>query len=388
MSSDNTPPAPPSPRTLMNRRRASSSKGPDFFLAIKDSHLSELTLRRLHDPIPYSKDIEYISVSDSEHVSVPLIEASGKKVTIVGCGQVGLAIAYAMINQETASTIALVDMMAEKLEGEARDLKQGAAFHSRTEILSSTGYEITANSRLVIITAGCARKPGEERLSLMQRNVGVMKSIIPQVLLYSPNAAICIISNPCDIMTAVAAKLAGPSIPPGRIFGSGTCLDSSRLRSLVAQALGIDAQSTHGYVVGEHGDSQVCVWSSVQVGGVPLLKYGEEPTELHESVHKEILMSGSEVIKRKGYTNWAIGMTVAHIAKVVLDDSRRIIPVSTCVRGLQGVTEDVFLSLPCVVGALGVENIVNLKLTASEKAAFQVSAEKVWDIQKDVWDSL
>lgn len=127
-------------------------------------------------------------------------------VTIVGCGQVGLAIAYAMINQEIASSIALVDMMEEKLEGEARDLRQGAAFHSRTEILSSSGYEITANSRLVIITAGCARKPGEARLNLMQRNVSVMKSIIPQVLKYSPNAAICVISNPCDIMTAVSMR--------------------------------------------------------------------------------------------------------------------------------------------------------------------------------------
>jgi L-lactate dehydrogenase len=127
-------------------------------------------------------------------------------VTIVGCGQVGLAIAYAMINQEIASSIALVDMMEEKLEGEARDLRQGAAFHSRTEILSSSGYEITANSRLVIITAGCARKPGEARLNLMQRNVSVMKSIIPQVLKYSPYAAICIISNPCDIMTAVSMR--------------------------------------------------------------------------------------------------------------------------------------------------------------------------------------
>jgi L-lactate dehydrogenase len=374
---------------MLNRRASSrKSQGADFFMAIRDEHLSELTLRRLHDPIPYSADIEYITPSDSEHVSVPLIEASGKKVTIVGCGQVGLAIAYAMINQEIASSIALVDMMEEKLEGEARDLRQGAAFHSRTEILSSSGYEITANSRLVIITAGCARKPGEARLNLMQRNVSVMKSIIPQVLKYSPYAAICIISNPCDIMTAVAAKVAGPSVPPGRIFGSGTCLDSSRLRSLVAHALGIDAQSTHGYVVGEHGDSQVCVWSSVRVGGVPLLKYGEEPGEAHESVHKEILMSGSEVIKRKGYTNWAIGMTVAHIAKCVLDDARRIMPVSTCVRGLDDITEDVFLSLPCVVGALGVENIVDLKLSPSEKAALQASAEKVWDIQKEIWNDL
>jgi threonine dehydrogenase-like Zn-dependent dehydrogenase len=202
-SHDSDPPAVPAKRPSMNRRRASSSRGPDYFMSIQDQHLEDLTLRRLHDPIPYSAGIHSAIQSDSEHVSVPLIEASGKKVSIIGCGQVGLAIAYAILNQGTASCIALVDMFAEKLEGEARDLKQGAAFHSRTDILSSTKYDVTANSRLVIVTAGSARKPGEERLALMERNVGIMKSIIPQVLEYSPNAAICVISNPCDIMTAV-----------------------------------------------------------------------------------------------------------------------------------------------------------------------------------------
>lgn len=163
---------------------------------------------------------------------------------------------------------------------------------------------VSADSHLVIVTAGAAQKPGESRLNLVERNVSIMQSIIPKVVKFSPNAVICIVTNPCDMMTAVAAKIAGPSFPPGRIFGSGTCLDSSRLQSLISKKLNLDTNSVSGYVIGEHGDTSVPVWSSVRVGGVPLLKNGEQPTKVHDDMHKEVVKSAYDVIEKKGYTNW------------------------------------------------------------------------------------
>ena len=156
----------------------------------------------------------------------------------------------------------------------------------------------------MIITAGAAQKPGESRLNLVEKNISIMQNIVPKVLLFSPNATICIVANPCDLMTAVAAKIAGPFVPAGRIFGSGTCLDSSRLRSLISRKMNLDTSAVSGYVVGEHGDTSVPVWSSVSVGGVPLLSNGQEPTEVHDSMHKEVVDSAYDVINKKGYTNW------------------------------------------------------------------------------------
>jgi L-lactate dehydrogenase len=161
----------------------------------------------------------------------------------------------------------------------------------------------------VIVTAGVAQKVGESRLSLVERNVKIMSFIIPKLLENSPNAPICIVSNPCDIMTGVAAKIAGPSVPPGQIFGSGTCLDSSRLRNLIGMALNVDTRSVHGYIIGEHGDSSTPVWSGVRAGGIPLLKPGQAPTIAHRKMHEEVVGSAMDVIQKKGYTNWAVGLS-------------------------------------------------------------------------------
>jgi L-lactate dehydrogenase len=216
-----------------------------------------------------------------------------------------------------------------------------------------------------------------------------MKSIIPKVLAFSPNAAICIVSNPCDLLTAIAAKIAGPAVPPGRIFGSGTCLDSSRLRSLIAKRLELDAQSVTGYVIGEHGDSSVPVWSSVHVGGVPIIQpAGHGPSPLHDEMHREVVNSAYDVIEKKGYTNWAVGLTGAYIANAVLDDTRQIMPVSTCVQGMHGIETEVFLSMPCGIGSNGVGQVIDLPLTPSEKHQFLNSAKTISDIQKDAWESI
>jgi L-lactate dehydrogenase len=335
------------------------------------------------NPIPYD---ERIPQKDAKET--PLGGFHHKKVTVVGCGQVGMAIVYAILNQDLCGSLCLVDVAADKLEGEAKDLLQGSAFHQRMNIEASNEYHVSEGSDLVIITAGVAQRPGESRLSLVERNVKIMKIIMPQVLKYSPEAPICIVSNPCDIMTAVATKIAGPKVPPGRIFGSGTCLDSSRLRSLIAKSMDLDPNSIHGYVIGEHGDSSIAVWSSVRVGALPLLKEGEEPSPTLIALHREVVNAAGDVIRLKGYTNWAIGLTAAHIAKSVLKDTRSIFPVSTCVRGLYGVKEDVYLSVPCSISAKGVQRVAVLPLRPSEEEGFRRSAAHVWEVQKGVWDSI
>ncbi|KAL7572552.1 hypothetical protein ACA910_000373 [Epithemia clementina (nom. ined.)] len=371
--------------TLSDATTGGAGKEPTPVVVTADpfqDHMQHMKLAASIEPIPYTKDIPLTPLNDSLFGS----KLPHKKVTIVGCGQVGMAIAYAILNQTTAGTIALVDMNEAKLIGEAKDLQQGSGFHENVRIIAGSTYEVSAQSSLVIVTAGAAQKPGESRLSLVERNTKIMQGIIPQVLAHSPDAAICIVANPCDIMTAVAARAAGPTVPAGRIFGSGTCLDSSRLQSLLAQKLDIDAQSVEGFVVGEHGDSSVALWSSVRVGGVPMLKAGEDPSPVHLAMHRAVIDSAYDVIQRKGYTNWAVGLTGAYIGKAVLYDQRKIITVSTCVRGLHGIEEDVFLSMPCSLGAHGVRRVVNLPMTPREIQEFQNAAKAIWKVQKDIWE--
>ncbi|CAJ1960090.1 unnamed protein product [Cylindrotheca closterium] len=366
-------------RSFSNSIPAAADEESSNFLSTGSG--GHLRLGHSVEPIPYSSDIEISPVNYGANLG-------HKKVSVVGCGQVGMAIAYSVLNQQSAGTIALVDMNREKLEGEAKDLEQGSAFHQQVRILASDEYSVSANSHMVVITAGAAQRPGESRLDLVERNVAIMQNIIPKVLTFSPNASICIVANPCDLMTAVAAKIAGPSVPAGRIFGSGTCLDSSRLRSLISKKLDLDTSAVGGYVIGEHGDTSVPVWSSVTVGGVPLLGHGQDPSKMHDDMHKEVVDSAYDVINKKGYTNWAVGLTGAHIAKTCLNDTRRIMPVSTCVRGLKGIKEDVFISMPAAIGSTGVQRVIDLPLTDKETEKFLHSADTIWDIQERVWDNL
>jgi L-lactate dehydrogenase len=284
--------------------------------------------------------------------------------------------------------MAMIDLNTKKLEGEAKDFQQGSAFHQHTTILASDKYDVSADSDLVIITAGVPQKPGESRLSLVGRNVPIMKAIIPEVLKYSPNATILILSNPCDIMTALAAKIAGPNFPQGKIFGAGTVLDSSRFQTLIATSMDLDPRNVHGYIIGEHGDSSIPVWSSVRVGALPLLEPGQEPDDTLKAIHKAVVDSAYDVINLKGYTNWAIGMVTAAMARAVLNDTRTIFPVSTCVRGLYGVEEDVFLAVPCSLSSHGVQRVAVLPLTEAEQATFRKCAKGIWEAQKPVWNDI
>merc|ERR1712002_788819 len=319
-------------------------------------------------------------------VTEPVANATNK-VTVVGCGAVGMATAFSLMAQEVASEIALVDVMLDKLKGEVMDLQHGLTFLRNIKVSGSGDYSITAGSKLIIVTAGARQQEGESRLNLVQRNVNIFKSIIPKLCQYSPNAIIMVVSNPVDLMTYVTWKLSG--FPKNRVFGSGTNLDSSRFRVMLAEKLGIAPDSTQGYIIGEHGDSSVPVWSGVNVAGVrlceinPKIGTAEDPEDWAQ-VHKDVVAGAMEVIKLKGYTSWAIGLSCSNIATGVLHNTSGVFPLSTDVKGYYGIDNEVFLSVPCVVGENGVQSVIKMKLSETEIAKVQNSAKTIHDIQKDL----
>lgn len=311
------------------------------------------------------------------------------KVTVVGVGQVGMACAVSVLERGLCDELALVDVLEDKLRGEMLDLQHGSLFLKTPKIIADKDYSVTANSKVVVVTAGVRQQEGESRLDLVQRNVNVFKFIIPQVVKYSPNCIILVVSNPVDILTYVTWKLSG--LPKHRVIGSGCNLDSARFRFLMAEKLGIHPSSCHGWVLGEHGDSSVPIWSGVNVAGVCLQELNPEmgtdqDPENWKKVHKQVVDSAYEVIKLKGYTNWAIGFSVADLLETILKNLSRIHPVSTMVKGMYGIENEVFLSLPCVLGSAGLTSVINQKLKDNEVAQLQNSATTLWNVQKDLKD--
>ncbi|XP_045400585.1 L-lactate dehydrogenase A-like 6B [Lemur catta] len=309
------------------------------------------------------------------------------KVSIVGTGSVGMACAISILLKGLSDELALVDLDEGKLKGETMDLQHGSPFMKMPNIVCSKDYRITADSNLVIITAGARQEKGETRLNLVQRNVTIFKGMISSIIQYSPHCKLIVVSNPVDILTYVAWKLS--TFPKNRVIGSGCNLDTARFRFLIGQKLGIHSESCHGWVLGEHGDSSVPVWSGVNIAGVPLKDLNadigtDEDPEQWGNVHKEVIASAYEIIKMKGYTNWAIGLSVADLTESILKNLRRTHPVSTIIKGLYGIDEEVFLSVPCILGENGITDVIKIKLTPEEEARLNKSAKTLWEIQKEL----
>lgn len=321
-----------------------------------------------------------------KHIA-PHVESTETKVTVVGIGAVGMGAVSALLTQEISKNIVLMDMNTRKVAGEVLDLQHATPFLSNSQVSGGSDYTLTRNSRVCVVTAGVRQEEGESRLNLVQRNVEVFKKIIPPLAENSPNSILLIVSNPCDILTYVAWKLSG--FPPERVFGSGCDLDSARFRVLLAQKFGIAANSVHGNVIGEHGDSSVPVWSGVNIAGLfikdihPQMGTDTDP-EKFADLHKSVVQSAYDVIKLKGYTCWAIGYAVANIVKDILDNVYSIHMLSVNVKGFYDIKDDVFLSLPTVLGSKGINEIVLLSLSEDEVKKIQESARILWDVQKDI----
>ena len=299
-----------------------------------------------------------------------------RKVGIVGTGMVGSSFAYALMQRGLATEIVLVDANHERAEGEAMDLMHGVPFVQPMRITAGD-YPDLSGCELVVITAGANQRPGETRTDLLGRNVAICREIVPKIVQHNPDGLICMTSNPVDILTYVVADLA--KLPPGRVFGSGTILDTARLRSLLGQHVGVDPQAVEARVIGEHGDSQVPVWSLAAVAGIPLTAFGNATgvatdAATLEGIASQTRKAGPAVAERKGATYYGVAAGLVRITEAVLRDEHAVLTVSTVVDGYQGV-DDVALSVPCVVGRSGIERTVALPLSDAEAAAFRHSAD-------------
>ncbi|TXG51128.1 hypothetical protein EZV62_023652 [Acer yangbiense] len=338
---------------------------------------------------PGGLDLSQAFFKPIQNTAPPSSTSRNTKISVIGAGNVGMAIAQTILTQDLVDELALVDAKPDKLRGEMLDLQHAAAFLPRTKILASVDYSATVGSDLCIVTAGARQVAGESRLNLLQRNVALFRDIIPPLVKYSPECILLIVSNPVDVLTYVAWKLSG--FPSNRVVGSGTNLDSSRFRFLIADHLDVNAQDVQAYIVGEHGDSSVALWSSISVGGVPILSFLQKQQipyekETLEKIHKEVVDSAYEVISLKGYTSWAIGYSAANLARSILRDQRKIHPISVLAKGFYGINSgnDVFLSLPALLGRGGVLGVTDIHLTEEEASRLRESAKAIAEVQNQL----
>jgi L-lactate dehydrogenase len=307
------------------------------------------------------------------------------KVGIVGAGMVGSASAFAMVLRGIASEIVLVDARPDYARAQAEDILHAAPY-ARPARVSAGELKDLSGSRIVILACGVGQQPGESRLQLLERNVEVFRSVTPQVRRHAPDAIILIASNPVDVMTQAVSALSG--LPPGRVIGSGTILDTARFRSLLGEYFEVAAQSVHAYVLGEHGDSEVLVWSSAKVGGIPLADFAAQTKhelrdDLKMSVDERVRKAASMIIAGKGATYFGIGAGLARIAQAIRDDERTVLTVSMPTRGLNGF-DGVCLSLPRIVGATGVLTTLEPSLNFEERRQLLGSAEILRDAARSV----
>ncbi|MEO8356212.1 MAG: L-lactate dehydrogenase [Chloroflexota bacterium] len=310
------------------------------------------------------------------------------KTGVVGSGFVGATAAYALVMRGVGRRVVLVDQNRARAEAEADDLLHAVPFAHPLEVTAGD-YADLAGCRVVIVSAGVGQKPGESRRELLGRNAKVFKQVIPQVLQYAPQAVLLIATNPVDVMTHIAARYAGEfGVPSSRVIGSGTTLDTARLRSLIGRHLKVDSQHIHAYVLGEHGDSEVLTWSQVTVGGIPLQEFctGREISicpEDYAGIDEKVRRAAYHIIEGKGATYYGIGSAIARIVEVILQDERSLLTVCTPMQDVVGV-RDVTVSLPNLVGGQGIIQTFLPHLNDAETTALHDSAKVVRSVIDEV----
>lgn len=308
------------------------------------------------------------------------------KITIIGAGQVGSTIAFALTVKQLASEIVLIDIAKERAMGEAMDIRQGTPFIGPVSIHEGD-YSDAKDSDIVVLSSGVARKPGQSRLELAQTNVDITKTIIPQITKAAPNALYVIVANPVDILTYQFVKTSG--IPSSRIFGTGTMLDTARFRARIAENYQVGQENVHGYVFGEHGDSSFIPWSLANIGSIPVEKYAEsyEASKLSEfnkdDVEDYVRKSGGIIIAAKKFTNYAIGVTTATLCEALSFKTGTLLTLSTLLTGEYGIS-DVCLSIPSVISSEGLKSKLVAPLTDGELASLKHSADCLKDVIKQI----
>ncbi|MBU4304618.1 MAG: L-lactate dehydrogenase [Candidatus Omnitrophica bacterium] len=310
------------------------------------------------------------------------------KISIIGCGNVGIRYAYALIISGLARQLVLVDTDRKRVEGEVMDLSHGAPYVSPVEIIAGDYPDING-SDIVVITAGRKQKAGQTRVDLAKDNVELYRVIIPQIMKYAPQARFLIVSNPVDVLSYVAYKLSAK--PSSEVIGSGTVLDSARLRFLLSKHCGIDARNIHAYILGEHGDTEFPVWSRAMIGGVFFKEYcpacknaqcADSEEELSK-IFSEVRDSAYRIIERKGETSYGIGLAMVRITQAIVNDENAVLPVSALVDGYLGIN-GLYLSLPAIVNRQGISEILRLMLDKKEQADFVRSAVALQKVIKEI----
>ena len=310
-----------------------------------------------------------------------MAELNSRKVAIVGCGFVGSASAFALMESSLFSEMVLIDADQNKAEGEALDISHGLPFAKPMQIYAG-GYEDVADAAIIVVTAGAGQKPGETRLDLVKKNVGIFQSIIPQIAKYNKDGILLIVANPVDILTYTAAKLSG--FPENRVFGSGTVLDTARFKYLLGEHLSVDSRTVHAFIIGEHGDSEIAVWSSANVSGIPINEFCEMRGHFeHEASMKRIAEnvknSAYEIIEKKKATYYGIAMSVKRICEAIVRDEKSILPISSIQHDNHGIS-DIALSMPAIVGRDGVECTVPISLSKEEEDKLKESAKTLKEV--------
>lgn len=307
-----------------------------------------------------------------------------RKAAIIGCGFVGASSAFSLVHKGLFSELVLIDANHAKAEGEAMDLSHGRPFTSPMKIYAGS-YDDISDCSLIIITAGANQKPGETRLDLVHKNVAIFKSIIPEITKRNFEGILLIVANPVDILTYASLKISG--YPKERVLGSGTVLDSARFRYLLSEHLNVDSRSVHAYIIGEHGDSELAVWSSANVSGIGINDFCElrghyEHDEAMDRIYRTVRDSAYEIIERKGATYYGVAMAVSRIAESIIRNEHSVLPVSSLMEGEYGLT-DLCISVPTIVSAKGAEQVLEIPLSQEEKEKLQKSAAEL----KKVLDS-
>lgn len=298
------------------------------------------------------------------------------KVAVVGLGKVGVTSAYAMLLKGVADELVLYSREMEKAEGEKRDLEHGLPFYNSCRLTATNKFEDLEGTDLVVFTAGAPQKPGQTRLDLGKENCAIVDSVIPKIVKHAPNTLILMVSNPLDVMTYRASLVAG--LPKGRVFGSGTTLDTARFRLHLSKLLEVNPRSIHAYILGEHGDSSFPSVSTATVGGKPLIGFKQVSPEQVDWAAQETRRDAYKIIEGKGATYYGIGTAIAHIVETIARDSKRILPLSTPLTGEFGL-ENVSLSLPCILGRRGVIDVISPPLDETEKSLLIQSAAVIRD---------
>lgn len=309
-----------------------------------------------------------------------------RKVAVIGCGFVGSSIAFALMQSGLFSDMVLIDVDRKKAEGEALDIGHGISFARPMKIWAGD-YGDIADAAIVVITAGANQKPGETRLDLVHKNIAILKSIMPEVTKYNKTGIILMVANPVDILTYAALKISG--LPENRVIGSGTVLDTARLKYEMGELLEVDSRGVHAFIVGEHGDSEIAAWSSANISGVPLRDFCKIRSDIDSNMLKgatkeiaeRVKNSAYEIIERKQATYYGIAMAVKRICEAIIRDEKSVLPVSSMMRGEYGLT-DVVLSMPAIVGENGVEHVVPVSLDEDEQKRLWDSAQVLKEIQK------